>query len=527
MVAVRGRPSARSKPVTCQNGTLTMFSPVEGAKPQEYLDQPRSVGTGEHQVKPAIVSGGVWIVAAKIVSQLSQVAIFFVAARVLSPAEFGLFAFVSAVAMLLVVVAEGGWAEFMMKAGDEDDCFDQVTTISLISGCLFTAFGVVATAIFYGFTGDEKQGALLALFSCWMLPAAVTAAFDGTLVVFGRLRQRAIVRIAGETSGLIAATVLLHLHAHASALAAAKLVCQLVLLIGSVRAARRLPRLYVTKPILVEVMAFSRQIVGNRLVVFLGSYSGTLVVGSFLGIADAGFYRAGERIVAIVSELLGEPVRSLSWVVFRRAHLQPGAPARSVGDAGVRFLLVLFAIATPMYLGLAQVSEAVVRLVLGEVWIPAASIIPLFCLRQLLLSPGYINEAALSVVGHIRYRLPVTVLNVAISLVVIVAVARFGLRELAIAQCFTAAFALATCIGLQSKFASVNWLEIARGVILLIVPPSIVMVATVGLVRQHLPEDLSWWVVLILQIGAGALAYAAVLMVIIQIGRRLRWLTLE
>src|SRR5262249_48057104 len=120
-----------------------------------------------------------------------------------------------------------------------------------------------------------------------------------------------------------------------------------------------------------------------------------------------------------------------------------------------------------------------------------------------------------------------TVLNVAISLVVIVAVARFGLRELAIAQCFTAAFALATCIGLQSKFASVNWLEIARGVILLIVPPSIVMVATVGLVRQHLPEDLSWWVVLILQIGAGALAYAAVLMVIIQIGRRLRWLTLE
>ncbi|WP_414125626.1 hypothetical protein [Rhizobium sp. BR 317] len=80
--------------------------------------------------------------------------------------------------------------------------------------------------------------------------------------------------------------VLLHLHAHASALAGAKIVCQLVLLFGSARAARRLPRLHVTKPILVEDMAFSRQIVGNRLVVFLASYSGTLVVGSFLGIAQ-------------------------------------------------------------------------------------------------------------------------------------------------------------------------------------------------------------------------------------------------
>ncbi|WFU11966.1 oligosaccharide flippase family protein (plasmid) [Rhizobium sp. CB3090] len=501
-----------------------MFSPVEGAKSQEYLDQPQSVGVGE--AKPAIVSGGVWIVTAKIVSQLSQVAMFFVAARLLSPAEFGLFAFVSAIAMLLVVVAEGGWAEFMMKASDEDDCFDQVTTISLFSGCLFTAVGVIATAVFYALTGDEKQSALLALFSCWMLPAALTAAFDGTLVVSGRLRQRAIVRIVGETSGLIAAMVLLHLHAHASALAAAKIVCQLVLLIGSVHATRRLPHLHVTKPVLVEVMAFSRQIVGNRLVVFLGSYSGTLVVGSFLGIADAGFYRAAERIVAVVSELLGEPARSLSWVVFRRAHLQP-APARSVGHAGVRFLLVLFAIAAPMYLGLAQVSEAVVRLVLGEVWIPAASIIPFLCLRQLLLSPGYINEASLSVVGHIRYRLPVTVLNVAVSLVVIVAIARFGLWELAIAQCFTAAFALATCIGLQSKFASVNWLEIARGIILLIVPPSMMMVATVELARQYLFEDWSWRIVLLLQIGAGALAYAAVLMVMIQTSRRLRWLTLE
>lgn len=527
MVAAEVCPSARPKPVICQYGTLTMLSPVEDAKPREHLDRPLSVGAGQRQFKPAIVSGGVWIVTAKIVSQLSQVAMFFVAARLLSPAEFGLFAFFSAIAMLLVVVAEGGWAEFMMKAGDEDDCFDQVTTISLFSGCLFTAVGVVATAVFYGFTGDEKQSALLALFSCWMLPAALTAAFDGTLVVSGRLRQRAIVRIVGETSGLIAAMVLLHLHAHASALAAAKVICQLVLLIGSVRATRRLPRLRVTKPVLAEVMAFSRQIVGNRLVAFLGSYSGTLVVGSFLGIADAGFYRAAERIVAVVSELLGEPARSLSWVVFRRAHLQPGAPARSVGHAGIRFLLVLLAIAAPMYLGLAQVSDAVVRLTLGEVWIPAASIIPFLCLRQLLLSPGYINEASLSVVGHIRYRLPVTLLNVVVSLVAIIAAARFGLWELAIAQCFTAAFALATCIGLQSKFVGVNWLEIARGVVLLIMPASIMMVATVGLVRQYFSEDLSWRPVLVLQIGAGVLAYAAGLMVAVGLGTRLRWLTLK
>lgn len=485
------------------------------------------VGAAERKFMPLIVSGGIWIVTAKIVSQLSQVVTFLVAARMLSPVEFGLFAFVSAIATLLVVVAEGGWAEFIMKAHDGDDCFDQVATISLVSGGLFTAVGVIAAAVFYTRTGDETQSALIVLFSCWMLPAALTAAFDGMLVALGRLRQRAIVRIVGELSGLITAVVLLRLHGHASALAAAKIVCQLVLLVGSMQIAMRLPRLRLTRPMLVEVTAFSRQIVGNRLLVFLGSYSGTLVVGSFLGIADAGFYRAAERVVAVVAELLGEPARSLSWVVFRRAHQQPLAPGRSVGLAGVRFLLVLFAIAAPMYLGLAQISEAVVRLVLGEVWMPAASIIPFLCLRQLLLAPGYINEASLSVVGNIRYRLPVTLLNVAVSLGVVVMVARFGLRELAIAQCFSAAFALATCIGLQSKMANVDWLEISKGVILLIVPPSFIMFATVALIRHDFSADLSWRVVVFLQIGTGALAYAAVLIVLFGLSRRLRWLTLE
>jgi hypothetical protein len=146
--------------------------------------------------------------------------------------------------------------------------------------------------------------------------------------------------------------------------------------------------------------------------------------------------------------------------------------------------------------------------------------------RQLLLSPGYINEASLSVIDRIRYRLPVTVLNVAVSLAAVVVFARFGLRELAIVQCFTAAFALATCIGLQSKIAKVDWVEISKGVILLILPASMMMIATV-MVVHNLSGDMSWRVGLFLQITTGALTYATALMALVGLSRRLRWLTLE
>jgi O-antigen/teichoic acid export membrane protein len=503
-----------------------MLSPIKNAELKQDREAPGWDGAAGRQFTRAIVSGGAWIVIAKIVSQLSQIAMFFLAARMLSPADFGLFAFVSAIAMLLVVVAEGGWAEFLMKSSGGGDCFDQVATISLCSGGILTIVGFITTGLFYTLTVNVAQSWLLALLSCWMLPAALTATFDGMLIVSGRLRQRALVRSAGELAGLLTAVVLLHLGAHASALAAAKIACQLIVLTGSVVATMRLPRLRLTAPVFVEVVTFSRQIVGNRLVVFLGTYSGTLVVGSFLGVVDAGFYRAAERIVSVISELMGEPARSLSWVVFRRAHGQPGATVRSIGRAGVKFLLVLFAIAAPMYLGLAQVSIPVIRLMLGENWIPSAAIIPLLCLRQLLLSPGYINEASLSVIEQIRYRLPVTLLNVAVSLGAIIVFARFGLRELAIVQCFTAAFALITCIRIQTKIAMVDWVQVSKGVILIILPAIIVMITTV-MVIHNLSEVISWRSVLFLQIAIGALSYATVLTALVGINKRLCWLTLE
>jgi len=158
---------------------------------------------------------------------------------------------------------------------------------------------------------------------------------------------------------------------------------------------------------------------------------------------------------------------------------------------------------------------------------PAASIIPFLCLRQLLLSPGYINEASLSVVGRIGYRLPVTLLNVAVSLAVILVVARFGLRELAIAQCWTAVLALATCIGLQSKIANVDWLEIAKGVALLIAPSSFLMVAAVMLVQQGFSGSLPWREAVVLQIVTGTLTYAGILLILLGLNRRLHWLALE
>ncbi|MHC2297987.1 O-antigen/teichoic acid export membrane protein [Rhizobium mongolense] len=450
--------------------TIAKFQAQEGA----------SQGAAIPAALPSMMGSGAWVIGAKFTSQVAQLGTFFVAARVLTPTEFGFFAFVSAIAILMVVLAEGGWAEFIMKSGDDRDRFDQIATISCLSGLLFTILGLTASVVFYLYLENYWQSALLALFSCWMLPAAVTTAYDGTLVARGQLRQQAIIRILSEAIGLCAAITGLFLGWQVAALVGGRIVIQLSMLAGSVCVVGRRPHLRLTVHVVKEVVEFSRHIVANRMIVVLGSYSGTLAVGSFLGVTEAGYYRAAERIVAAISELLGEPTRSLGWMVFRRARdRQLKNLDNSVTEASYRFLVTLLAVAAPVYLGLMQVSDNLIYFALGERWMPAAVIVSILCVRQLLLLPGYITEPLLSVMGNIHKRLPITLLNAGVSLLLTVVFAPFGLLPLALGQCLSAGFSISTSIRLQMRCGGVEWRSVAKNAAILVAPPVIAMMAVV------------------------------------------------
>ncbi|WP_152976005.1 oligosaccharide flippase family protein [Ensifer adhaerens] len=484
-------------------------------QPNQSLDEDgasaRNLKTGG-----SIMAGGAWVIAAKAIAQVTQLCTFFVAARLLAPTEFGLFAFISAIAILCVVLAEGGWAEFIMKSGDDRDRFDQVATIALLSGLFFTMLGLGASAVLYLWTERYWESALLALFSCWMLPAAVSTVYDGTLVVRGQLRQQAGIRIVAEVVGVGATITGLVLGWHAAALVVGRIAIQLMVLMGSARIVGWRPRLSITRSVVKDVIEFSRHIVANRIIVFFSSYSGTLAVGSFLGVTEAGYYRAAERIVSAISEFLGEPTRALGWIVFRRARdRQAEHQDNSVAEASGRFLTVLLVVASPIYLGLMQVSDALVYFVLGEQWMPAALIVSVLCLKQLLLLPGYITEPLLSVMGNVSKRLPVTLLNVFVSLSLIVALAPFGLLPLAVGQCVSAAFAVTTSVRLQIRFGGVDWRSVMKNIAILIAPAASAMVAVVVVLRGKLEvPSIPLMSTFLLQVGIGAAVYCSIFLLL-------------
>lgn len=462
-----------------------------------------------------LLGGGLWTIMAKIVAQASQLTAFLVAARVLSSYEFGFYAYSSAFALFFVIIAEGGWGEFIMKSTRDPASLSQIATISLIAGGVVTLIGLIATGVIALFFHQKEEAVLIALFACWAAPSALSTVYDGILVARARLRDQSIIRIFSELLGLAAVLAGMWLGWGIVAFVAGRLVTQLIGLAASMAVLRWLPRLELEWSTLVDVFDYSRHIVVNRLIIFFRSYSATLLVGSFLGLTEAGYYRAAERIIAAVSELVGEPARILSWTVLRQAASDaapsPETGAR-IGRSATTILAILMTVSLPVYAGLALVSGPLVEFALGDAWSPVAFLVTLLALKQVLLVPGFITEPLLSLSGNIHRMPPAVLANSLVGVGFLLAMAPFGMHAAAFGQCAAAVVSFCISIFLQSRYGAMDWPKVLRDCVILLVALA-VMAACV-----HLLGDLADLLsisdapTMLLQTVAGAGIYIAALL---------------
>ncbi|SEB86429.1 oligosaccharide flippase family protein [Nitratireductor aquibiodomus] len=460
-----------------------------------------------------ILGGGVWVMVARLFSQVAQLVAFVAAARVLSPAEFGFFAFVSAIAFLFVVVSEGGWAEYIMRADHGEEHLPQLASIALVSGCCFTLMGFLVSLLIGGLWFSAWQTWLFLLFSLWFIPAALNTVYDGTLVHRNRLNRQAVIRIVAEAAGLAVTLFGLWAGWNIVALVLGRLVTNFLAVAGGVLVLGWIVPAWPDRSVLGEVLHFARYIVSVRIIVFGRSYSGTLAVGGLLGLADAGYYRAAERIVAAFSELVGEPARMLAWVIFRRAGGQSAddQTADPISRAGNLFLPALFAVAAPVYVGLILVAPNLVDIALGATWAPVALVVKILAVRQLLSFQGYVTEPLLSVRGEVRRLWPLSLMISIASIGMMVVLAPFGLVYAAIGQCVAAGFAGVLAIWFQSRYGKLDWPRITANSGLIALAAAVMFVGVSSLAHWPAETHMPPYSQMAMQVLVGATIYLAVL----------------
>src|SRR5690606_23600970 len=114
-----------------------------------------------------------------------------------------LFAYCAAFSVLLVIFAEGGWGEFVMKTRDDRDRLDQIAGVSILFGMLAMMVGLCGAAVVGLYFGLVQEAALVVLFSVWLPAASLVVVYEGFLVATSRLRVHAAIRILADACGLV------------------------------------------------------------------------------------------------------------------------------------------------------------------------------------------------------------------------------------------------------------------------------------------------------------------------------------
>ncbi len=409
-------------------------------------------------------AGGSTLVA-RIIAQGAQLALFLVAARVLAPAEFGVFSIAVAVYTFFFVIGAAGWNEFVLGWRGDERATTQAIAYAAMGGYLLSAIGVIIAAVTLLVFQAPAFSILILIFSGTLLLGPLTYALGGVLVRKGAVLHLSMVIIVAELLGLAAGIAGLMAGWSIIALGVAKIVMQVIHFVGVVIVAKQPIRLVLNGGYAAEIFEVSRSILSNRIISFISGNSSTFLIGAFLGMASVGYYRAAERVVSAVSEMLFEPMRLIAWMVFRQAAddaATPGEGRELLAQESRFFFPLLILCAAPVFVGLAIVSDDLVHVFLGEKWAPAASVVMVLAVAGLFYTPTIANEPLLTIAGKTKVLAPVALFNAASTATIFLVFTQFGLMAAAYARLGASAIVLITSLWIQGKHAGAAWWGAAK-----------------------------------------------------------------
>ncbi|WP_394155119.1 oligosaccharide flippase family protein [Loktanella salsilacus] len=431
-------------------------------------------------------------VSERLVSQICQLAVFVLAARLLGPGEFGTFAIVSACAILLLRLAEAGWAPFIMTRPDQDNTPYQVVMVALLSGSVFAAIGVAGTQVakIAGLAPDLAR--LSMLFCLWIALATVFTAQKGVLIWRNQITTAALIEITSELVGGAITIVSLFQGAGLFALIYGRLGYQGVALFLSFSVTRRLPTWGIPAKVRQELWAFSFQILSSRMLYNVRLHFITLTLGAFLGPVAVGYFRVAERLVGAAFELVAVPGQLLAWTMLRRARdAGPSEKAAErIQQQVARHLKVLLAIGTPLFIWLSVMHSEIVAALLGPEWQPAGVLVAILALCPVLMLPGVLTEPLLSICGQTR-RLPAfTAIIFAISVGATCVAAPLGVLPLAWTQLLVNSAIMVLTFRLFTRHTGIDVIHIAKSLQSIALP--LILGSVILLLLQRIPIGAGW-----------------------------------
>ncbi|MDE2612786.1 MAG: lipopolysaccharide biosynthesis protein [Burkholderiales bacterium] len=331
-----------------------------------------------------------------IVLQLASTVII---ARLLTPAEVGVFAIAAVFSSLASTFRDFGVAEYLIQSREIDD--DKIRAgfgVNIIVSWSLAVLLVAAAPLAASFYRDEGVGRVLRVLAL----SFIALPFGAMLMTWFRreLNYRPIVIVnAISSSTVFAVSVGLAWLGHGYMSLAWGTLAGILATVASVNLFRppgfpRWPRFTG----LGEVFHFGKYATGMYILVQLGRGAPELIIGRVRNAADVGIFSRANGLVEIFRRLLLRPVMQVCLPFFARAQREQGTIEPSYASS----VALLTAVGWPFLAFLALASYAMVRLVYGTQWLAAVPLARVLCLACAIELLFFLSREALLACGAVR-----------------------------------------------------------------------------------------------------------------------------
>jgi len=299
--------------------------------------------------------------------RLGGLVVGIVLARLLMPAEFGVYAIALTVQAILMTVADLGLSADLIRSENPDRIAPTVATLGLVSGAVLATVTLVTSGGLANLLGSPDAGPAIAVLS-------ITLFLGGaTVVPFAMLQRRFQQKelfLVGVVDFIVSTSVTLLLVLSGFGvlgLAIGRVCAQVASTVLQFFLARVRPRFGLDRTVLRPVLAFGVPIAAANLLSWALLNADNVILARVVGATALGYYVLAFNISNWPMSALGQVVRSISLPYFSRS---------TSADGGlVRLVALAWAGALPAGLVLAALASPLIEVVYGSRWVPAAPVL--------------------------------------------------------------------------------------------------------------------------------------------------------
>ncbi len=374
-------------------------------------------------------------------------------ARLVTPAETGLFSVAASIVLLAQALRDFGIAEFLVQEKELTD--DKIRTAFGLNLLLAWSLGAV---IFFlrNWIVEVYQAPELGRLVAIGCLSFLVAPFSSTILALLNRDMNFValmkVSVLSSLVGLVVSVGAAALGGGATALSLGMLASNVT---TAVTAGFLLPSWEHLIPSLREwrrLSAFGLFISGTNLANQLGARVPELVLGRLLGFAALGQFNRSRGIVFLFYELIVSSVNTVAFPALSSAHRE----GHDLREPYIRCTTLVSGTVLPVLAVFSLVADPFIRVAFGPNWVEAARMAPLLAMGAGIAVLAPISSQVLSATGQVRLLLRLTLLTQLSLTFFMAAFSVFGLMWLAfglvlhnIVALVLTADALRRCIGLQ------------------------------------------------------------------------------